>query len=70
MKNNEPIFLVTGAKGLLGKYIVEVLIASNKMFFAYDKSELDITNLKLTEAVVGRTKPTHIINCAAFTNVA
>jgi len=70
MKNNEPVVLVTGANGLLGKYIVEVLTASNKMFFAFDKSELDITNLALTEAVVGRTKPTYIINCAAYTNVA
>jgi dTDP-4-dehydrorhamnose reductase len=70
MKNNEPIFLVTGAKGLLGNYIVEVLTASNKVYFAFDKFALDITNPDLIEAVVSRTKPTHIINCAAYTNVA
>ena len=70
MSNIEQIFLVTGAKGLLGKYIFEVLTASNKLYFTFDKFELDITDPNLIEAVVARTKFTHIINCAAYTNVA
>jgi dTDP-4-dehydrorhamnose reductase len=62
MKNNEQVFLVTGAKGLLGRYFVEVLTTSIKKFFEFDKSELDVTNQDLIEAVVDRIKPTHIIN--------
>jgi dTDP-4-dehydrorhamnose reductase len=62
MKNNEQVFLVTGAKGLLGRYFVEVLTTSIKKFFEFDKSELDVTNQDLIEAVVDRIKATHIIN--------
>jgi dTDP-4-dehydrorhamnose reductase len=64
------VILVTGANGLLGKYVVDALAESNYYFLSFNKDELDITNLESLKTVIEKLSPTYIINCAAYTNVA
>lgn len=73
--------LVTGAKGQLGTQLINILkngIAElgelpSKIkpceIAAFDKSELDITDLKAVREILHKEKPEVIINCAAYTNV-
>lgn len=62
--------LVTGANGQLGK---ELQLLLNKEMpdsaFFTDKDQLDITDLKAVEKFVEKNDITHIINCAAYTDV-
>lgn len=69
MKNKEILVLVTGAHGLLGRYIVNELRASKLIFYAYGKEELDISNVQATNAIIERINPDFVINCAAYTDV-
>ncbi len=60
--------LITGAKGLMGQYLREVLDGSYEVY-ALDKYQLDITDREQVLKIVGEIKPGYIINAAAFTNV-
>lgn len=70
MKSSAYRVLVTGAGGLLGKYLVKVLEGTGTVFFAYDKASIDITDLDSLQLTIAPLNLTHIINCAAYTNVA
>jgi len=62
--------LVTGANGQLGNEIR--MLATDYSDFQLiftDVNELDITNEQEVELFVNQNKPTHIINCAAYTAV-
>ncbi|MDD3284524.1 MAG: dTDP-4-dehydrorhamnose reductase [Patescibacteria group bacterium] len=59
--------LITGAKGMLGKDISEIL--SNHDLILLDKEELDLTDFTKTEEEITKLHPELIINCAAFTDV-
>ena len=59
--------LVTGAKGMLGTDLVQMLLEKKHEVIAFDK-ELDITDKSTIEKIVS-IKPEAIINCAAYTNV-
>lgn len=61
--------LITGAGGLLGKYLVKILEEAGVIFFKFDKKALDITELNSLQSVIKPLGITHIINCAAYTNV-
>lgn len=67
--------LVTGARGMLGRYLVGMLsnlpVAGNAGLevTATDREQLDITHLQNTFRFVSDCKPDVIVNCAAFTNV-
>lgn len=60
--------LVTGAKGQLGRQLVDIL-ASRHDVFGHDFEDMDITNLEQVQAVVHRDAPDIIIHPAALTNV-
>lgn len=67
--------LVTGAHGMLGRYLVGMLsnlpVAGNVGLevTATDREQLDITHPQNTLRFVSDCKPDVIVNCAAFTNV-
>jgi len=67
--NNNYNVLVTGANGLLGSYLIKELEKQNIPYIGYSKAELDITNQEIILKRVNAFSPTHIINCAAYTNV-
>ena len=61
--------LVTGAKGLVGRALVEHCSASGDEVFAYDHVGLDIADAQKVEAVILARQPDAVINCAAWTDV-
>lgn len=54
---------------MLGQAIMNVLSGSSHTVHGCDKSTCDITQIESLRALVAETKPTHIINCAAYTAV-
>lgn len=61
------VFLVTGAKGMLGKAIVNRF--KDEELICTDVDELDITDFDAVLKFVKKAKPDVIINCAAYTAV-
>lgn len=62
--------LVTGGRGQLGTELQNIL--ENRMpgkTVYTDVDSLDITDPKAIEGIIVREKPTHIVNCAAYTAV-
>ena len=60
-------YLVTGAKGMLGKAVVDRF--KDEKLICTDVDELDITDLDAVMKFVREVKPDVIINCAAYTAV-
>jgi dTDP-4-dehydrorhamnose reductase len=61
------MFLITGAKGQLGRCFADIL--NPKQAYFYDADEMDITNIKsIQKCLIGKNVAA-IINCAAYTNV-
>ena len=61
--------LVTGAKGLVGRALVEHCSASGDEVFSYDHDALDIANAEAVESEIAARRPDAVINCAAWTDV-
>ena len=61
--------LITGAKGLVGRALVEHCSASGDEVFAYDHNALDIADAAAVESVIAAQRPDAVINCAAWTDV-
>lgn len=62
--------LVTGASGQLGSEIKELSTRfSGYEFIFTDAGELDITDATAAEAFLAETRPSWVINCAAYTAV-
>lgn len=59
--------LVTGANGMLGSSLIELLPYKN--IIGYDKKVLDITNNESIEEILQKEQPNIIIHTAAYTNV-
>ncbi len=68
MNNQRPTILVTGAKGQLGKKIIELLGDEYDLVLT-DSEEMDITDKDKVFEVVGEVKPNFIIHGAAYTRV-
>lgn len=67
--NSKPLtILVTGAKGQLGKKIIDNL-SSDFVLVLTDSDDMDITNASQVEAVINREKPDFVIHGAAYTKV-
>ncbi len=62
-------YLITGAGGQLGREFSDYLKRENYSFSAYNSEKLDITSKSDLEQVISYERPTHILNCAAYTNV-
>ncbi len=62
--------LLLGKSGMLGSCFFD-LFKDDREFelFAYDRSELDVTNKALLRDVFTKSKPDILINCVAYTNV-
>lgn len=60
--------LITGAKGMLAKEVIEKFQKDNELILT-DVEDLDITNEQSVLDYITNTKPDYIINCAAFTAV-
>lgn len=59
--------LIVGNKGMLGQDLCSELSAGNIDYVGLDKDEIDIT--KVSEMTKIDSSFTHVINCAAYTNV-
>lgn len=60
---------VCGASGMLGSHFKRLLAERGVTFVANDYQEIDITNLDIVSDFVRTQKISHIINCAAYTEV-
>ncbi len=60
---------ITGAKGQLGREWVSYLHRKGVWHQAYGSGELDITDREEIGRQLGKSNPTCVINCAAFTGV-
>lgn len=61
--------LITGSNGQLGMEVQMLLKEKEIPFVAYDREELDITDLEKVNTAFNKIKPTYIFHCAAFTAV-
>ena len=61
--------LVTGARGLVGRALVEHCQASGDEVLSYDHNGLDITDVEAVESTIVGNRPDAVINCAAWTDV-
>lgn len=61
--------MVTGARGMVGRAVVEHCTAQGDEVLSFDRSQLDITNAADVNATFERERPETIINCAAWTDV-
>lgn len=61
--------LITGARGLVGRALVEHCSASGDCVLSYDHQSLDIADGDAVERIIGRERPDAVINCAAWTDV-
>jgi dTDP-4-dehydrorhamnose reductase len=60
---------VCGAAGMLGSHFVRTLTSRNIPYIATDRNAVDITQSNAVSEFMRANKITHIINCAAYTNV-
>lgn len=58
-----------GSQGMLGKCILDLLKRKAVDVVGTARQEVDIADLASVEAFAKQVEPTHIINCAAYTNV-
>ncbi|MCX6808614.1 MAG: dTDP-4-dehydrorhamnose reductase [Candidatus Berkelbacteria bacterium] len=63
-----PTILVTGAKGQLGKKIIELITPISKLVLT-DSDDMDITNAEIVEKTFTKVKPDFVIHAAAYTQV-
>lgn len=61
--------LITGANGLLGTYLKKEFLKLRTNFIPLSRSELDITEKDSVMRILRLHSPTHVINCAAYTDV-
>jgi len=64
-----PIWLVTGAGGMLGQDVLAHLVATGDDAVGLDRRSLDITDPTLVRAAVREHRPDIVVNCAAWTAV-
>jgi dTDP-4-dehydrorhamnose reductase len=60
--------LVTGANGQLGQEFAVIPHLPNEEFIFWTKKQADISNPSIRQEIL-QLKPTHLINCAAYTAV-
>jgi dTDP-4-dehydrorhamnose reductase len=61
--------LITGAKGLVGRALVEHCSASGDEVLAYDHAALNIADTAAVDSKIVEKRPDAVINCAAWTDV-
>ena len=61
--------LITGARGLVGRALVEHCLAGGDEVLSYDHRSLDIADAQAVERAIEQQRPDAVINCAAWTDV-
>ena len=61
--------IVFGASGQLGTELCAQLDTRQIEYVSFNQSDIDITDIDAVIKVTSKLQPTHIINCAAFTQV-
>jgi dTDP-4-dehydrorhamnose reductase len=62
-------WLVTGARGMLGRDLVALLERAGEDVTGCSRDELDITDAGAVSATLRQRKPAVVVNCAAWTAV-
>jgi dTDP-4-dehydrorhamnose reductase len=62
-------WLVTGAAGMLGRDLIDLLQAVGEDYVPLTRADLDITDLTAVVEVVNTVSPDVVVNCAAWTAV-
>jgi dTDP-4-dehydrorhamnose reductase len=62
-------WLITGAAGMVGRDLVDELTSRGEEVIALSKSDLDISDSRAVFAKIAESKPSIIVNCAAYTKV-
>ncbi|OEV11643.1 dTDP-4-dehydrorhamnose reductase [Streptomyces nanshensis] len=62
-------WLVTGAGGMLGRDVCDVLSAAGVPALPFTRPELDLTDEAAVTRVLERARPSVVVNCAAWTDV-
>ena len=62
-------WLITGAAGMVGTDLRDELAARGEDVIAVSKADLDVTDHAAVDALVRKTRPAIIVNCAAYTKV-
>jgi dTDP-4-dehydrorhamnose reductase len=62
-------WLVTGAGGMLGRDLVDVLDRQGENVTGLGRADLDITDSAAVRALILRARPAVVVNCAAWTAV-
>ena len=60
---------ITGAKGQLGKSIIEELKKKNYKYFAFSRSKVDITMFEKINLKLKKIKPSVVLNLASYNDV-
>jgi dTDP-4-dehydrorhamnose reductase len=61
--------LVTGARGMLGRAVVDAAIRLGHDVHAVGHAQLDITDAEATRLTLASSRPKAVVNCAAYTDV-
>ena len=61
--------MITGADGQLGRELIRQGHGFNFELLAFKRQELDITQPRQIDKIVGKTSPSLVVNTAAYTNV-
>jgi dTDP-4-dehydrorhamnose reductase len=69
VQKNQKKVLVTGAQGMLGQDLCNILEKEGFLVIKTNRSNLDITDFKVVEKFLNEQKPDFVIHCAAYTNV-
>ncbi|PYQ58425.1 MAG: dTDP-4-dehydrorhamnose reductase [Acidobacteria bacterium] len=62
-------WLITGAAGMVGSDLRDALTMRGEDVVALTKSDLDITDSRRVNAMIGEEKPSVVVNCAGYTRV-
>lgn len=62
-------WLITGAGGMLGRDLVDLLRDAGETVVGLDRSELDVTDVAAIRRALDSTEPDVVINTAAYTRV-
>ena len=63
------VWLVTGARGMLGRDLVTLLARDGEDVTGYGRGQLDITDAAAVGANLRQRQPAVVVNCAAWTTV-
>jgi dTDP-4-dehydrorhamnose reductase len=61
--------LVTGARGMLGRAVVDAAMRLGHDVHAVGHAQLDITDAEATRRALAISRPKAVVNCAAYTDV-